>query len=249
LTTVFSSKNDTLEAGFGNKTPSREFPVIMIFFSKTPTSLSSPLTAFFGVPVDDDMGSVAGAVYEFDGSGGTWAEVAKHYSPTPAAFDAFGADTYYDGVSFLVGAYAAGYVVIDSARIGGNYCSVNPNSTGVAAEISTLGQCEAATNDLSLSATQLPPNKFGYFLLSQNQGFFPNPGNSEGNLCIAGPIGRFQAQVQNSGPAGAIAINVDLTNVPLFGSILAGETWNFTCWYRDVGGNSNFTGGIEIPFQ
>jgi hypothetical protein len=119
----------------------------------------------------------------------------------------------------------------------------------MAAEISVLGDCEASENDLVLNATQLPPNRFGYFLLSETQAFFPLPGGSQGNLCIGGTIGRFQAQVQNSGPAGEIAITVDLTNVPLFGAITAGETWNFTCWYRDVGGNSNFTGGIAIPFS
>ena len=92
-------------------------------------------------------------------------------------------------------------------------------------------------------------NKFGYFLLSETQAFFANPGGSQGNLCIGGTLGRFRAQVQNSGPAGAFDITVDLTNIPLFGAILAGETWNFSCWYRDVGGQTNFTGGIEIPFM
>ena len=50
-------------------------------------------------------------------------------------------------------------------------------------------------------------------------------------------------------------LDVDLTALPRPNgthSVVAGETWNFQCWFRDkVGGmtTSNFTDGIEILFQ
>ena len=49
-------------------------------------------------------------------------------------------------------------------------------------------------------------------------------------------------------------ISVDLTDVPTPSgptTVLAGQTWNWQCWYRDKNPNntSNFTDGIEITFN
>jgi len=137
------------------------------------------------------------------------------------------------------------------ALIGSRYCSpAVPNSTGKPAVISALGSDSIALNTLELHAEDMPLNKFGYFLVSATQGLIVNPGNSQGNLCIGPPLGRFNAQVQNSGTSGSFSIPVDLTNLPMFGAVLSGDTWNFTCWYRDnnPGSTSNFTDGLEIFF-
>jgi hypothetical protein len=42
--------------------------------------------------------------------------------------------------------------------------------------------------------------------------------------------------------------NIPLTPVT---SILAGETWNFQAWYRDLNptNTSNFTDGLSVTFQ
>ena len=54
---------------------------------------------------------------------------------------------------------------------------------------------------------------------------------------------------------GEYSIVVDMTTVPeppgLSHVIVAGETWNFQCWYRDVNPipTSNFTDGTSIAFQ
>ncbi len=61
-------------------------------------------------------------------------------------------------------------------------------------------------------------------------------------------------QVQNSGAAGEITIQVDLTQLPTPSGphvVLAGETWNFQAWFRDAnpGATSNFTDGLSILFQ
>ena len=140
--------------------------------------------------------------------------------------------------------------------IGDNYCGpANLNSTGQSALISAFGSTTASFNLVTLTATQLPQNVFGYFLNSDVQDFKPFAGGSQGNLCLGGAIGRHAKQIANSGPAGELIIDVDLTALPRPGgthSVVGGETWNFQCWFRDkVGGvpTSNFTDGIEIVFK
>jgi hypothetical protein len=140
----------------------------------------------------------------------------------------------------------------NQSNIGTNYCgpAVN-NSTGQPGVISAIGSDVVADNDLTLYANQLPVGIFGYYLASETQGFVQNPGGSDGNLCLAGKIGRFVKQVAKSDANGEISIVVDLTQIPVAPpvAVIAGETWNFQCWYRDVGNTSNFTDGLEILFQ
>ncbi len=142
----------------------------------------------------------------------------------------------------------------DPPVIGSNYCNpAAPNSTGQAASISGTGSALVSDNNFSLVASQLPPNQFGYFVTSETQGFFPMVGGSQGNLCLAGTLGRFVQAVQNSGSQGTFSIPVDLTNLPgpIGGSVSAGETWNFTAWFRDANptSTSNFTNGLSVQFQ
>ena len=84
--------------------------------------------------------------------------------------------------------------------------------------------------------------------------------SSEGliDLCSeSGAIGRYvgPGQIQNSGGNGSFTLPLDLTQMPTPTGLVAaqaGETWNFTTWYRDaVGGSatSNFTDGVEVTFQ
>ncbi|MEM6674153.1 MAG: hypothetical protein AAF726_15010 [Planctomycetota bacterium] len=150
-------------------------------------------------------------------------------------------------------------VVLMGGGIGTNYCTAVANSTGVTGTISALGSAVAADNDVTLVASDLPINTFGFFLTGETQGLVMMPGGSTGNLClgVGGNIGRYvgPGQVQNSGQAGEfeLAINLDQTPTPTgLVSVTAGETRNFTTWHRDsVGGQatSNFTNGLEISFQ
>ena len=141
--------------------------------------------------------------------------------------------------------------------LGDNYCMANPNSTGATGAISAVGSPVAASNDVTLNASSLPNNAFGFFLTSQTQAFTMNPGGSSGNLCLGGQIGRYvgPGQIQNTGMAGEFSLVLDLTQTPQptgFVSIQAGETWNFTAWHRDTSGTgatSNFTDGLENTFQ
>jgi hypothetical protein len=123
--------------------------------------------------------------------------------------------------------------------------------------MSADGTSNVMNNDVRLVASDLPLSAFGFFLTSRARGLILNPGGSHGNLCLAGSIGRFvgPGQIQNSGALGEIALQLNLTTMPTptgFVSVVAGDTWNFTAWYRDaIGGSatSNFADGLEIVFQ
>ncbi|MEM1452400.1 MAG: hypothetical protein AAGI22_25070, partial [Planctomycetota bacterium] len=140
--------------------------------------------------------------------------------------------------------------------IGTNYCTANPNSTGMTGSISATGSRVVASNDVTLTAENLPAMAFGFFLASTDQGFVPNPGGSDGNLCLGGAIGRYvgPGEIQNTGAGSSYSLMLDLTAVPQptgFVQVMAGETWNFTSWHRDAnmsGATSNFTDGVSIPF-
>jgi hypothetical protein len=141
--------------------------------------------------------------------------------------------------------------------IGTNYCTANLNSTGVAATMSASGSSVVVDNNLTLEASNLPLNQFGYFIGSRTQGFVANPGGSQGNICLGAPIARFNSiggySIGNSGSSGTINLLIDMNNIPLtpVTSVLAGETWNFQAWYRDMnpGTVNNFTDGLSITFQ
>ncbi len=139
--------------------------------------------------------------------------------------------------------------------VGTVYCSpATSNSTGLPAMIDASGSLIAADNDLTLSVSQLPPNQFGYFLSGRSANFVPNPGGSQGILCLGGALGRFNAGhlIRFSGQFGFFMIPVDLTVMPTspVQPALAGETWTFQCWYRDINPNttSNFSDAIAFTF-
>jgi len=141
----------------------------------------------------------------------------------------------------------------DCLDVGTSTCGpANPNSTGASGWIAAGGSPYVVQNDLRVRAGSLPLNKAGYFLVSRTQGFVPFAGGSQGNLCLAGQIGRFADQVKSSGGNGRFTIQVDLTAIPPgMQTVLPGEDWNFQCWYRDVNPNptSNFTDAVNILFQ
>jgi hypothetical protein len=147
--------------------------------------------------------------------------------------------------------------VVDMGGFGSNYCLANANSTGVTADMTAMGSIAVADNDLTLVASSLPNNAFGFFVVSANQGFVMNPGGSSGNLCLSGAVGRYvgPGQIQNTGMAGGFSLAADLTTIPSpTGPIatMGGDTWNFQAWFRDsspMGPTSNFTDGLQITFQ
>ena len=161
-------------------------------------------------------------------------------------FDANGCNSYDLSVT------GAG---VSAGPIGANYCSAAANSTGATGAMSAFGLTSVAANDVTITASNLPPAQFGIFATSQTQGFVPGAGGtSNGNLCLGGSIDRFAGpgEILQADATGEFSLSIDLTNFPNGGgvtSVLAGETRNFQAWHRDqVGQGSNFTDGIEIVF-
>ena len=143
-------------------------------------------------------------------------------------------------------------------RVGVSFCGPAViNSSGASATISASGSDLAARNDLVLEAASLPLSSFAFFLTSDTAGFTANPGGSQGNLCLAGAIGRYvrPGQIQNSGGSGAVSLALDLTQHPTptgFVGVQPGQTWHFTTWFRDnIGGaaTSNFSDGLSVTFR
>ena len=143
------------------------------------------------------------------------------------------------------------------APLGTGYCTANNNSTGVTAQTVANGSIQLIDNNLTLISSRLPLNSFAFYLTSRTQGFIQNPGGSAGNLCLTGAIGRYvgPGQIKNSGATGSISLLLNLNSVPQptgAVAVVAGETWNFQCWYRDVVGSSatsNFSNGLSLTFQ
>lgn len=132
-----------------------------------------------------------------------------------------------------------------------------PNSTGFPGRIASAGSTVIAQADFRLLAFDLPPNQFGYFLNSRANGWVANPGGSEGVLCLGSggaAIGRHVADLTSSGPAGQFDVAIQLGSLPtptVLTAVLAGETWFFQGWYRDLnpGNTSNLTNGLMVRFE
>ncbi len=123
----------------------------------------------------------------------------------------------------------------------------------IRAWIDATGSQTLSDDTVLLMAQGLPFNQFGYFLGSKATGHIANPGGSQGDLCLAGNIGRFVNSAGSSGTSGSIQITVDLAAIPTHppSSVMVGETWYFQAWYRDVNPTptSNFTNVVGLTFQ
>ncbi|MCP3918823.1 MAG: hypothetical protein GY711_25020 [bacterium] len=80
------------------------------------------------------------------------------------------------------------------------------------------------------------------------------PPGSQGLLCLADTIGRYRADVIDTGASGAAALALDLNATPTpIGpvAIRVGETWNSQLWFRDANPEptSNFTDGSSVTFR
>ncbi len=218
----------------------------------------------------DDQGETnAGAIYLFErapGSVGAWVQTAKIVATDPT-FDASMGDEMAVSLSgktaFIGSRFSAtagdlvgeAYVYDLEADIGTKYCTVTTNSTGQISTVTANGSLLVAANNLTLNAIQLPPNRFGYFLSSTAQGFFPLAGGSLGNLCLNGSVGRYTSSIFDTGSAGVAAQVVNPNAIPNASATpsmaMPGESYSFQAWHRDVVGGmpvSNFTEPVEVTF-
>ncbi len=141
--------------------------------------------------------------------------------------------------------------------LGEIFCRGNPNSTGTGSSLCALGSDLVADNNVLLTATSLPQDSLGYFIVSREPNVtLVSPLGSSGQLCVASPsIGR-QAPVLGSGAAGTVQFQLDLTLTPQPSgpvAIAPGETWCWQLWHRDVGPGgtttSNFSSARSIQFR
>ena len=139
-----------------------------------------------------------------------------------------------------------------SGPIGENYCSPQvPNCTGLPGVMSAYGSERVVSNDVTLTASQVPLGQFGYFLVSRTEGFF-NPPGSSAFFCVVGDIGRFRAPGQvGIGPTFSLQIYLNNlpTNDPGSQQTLPGETLHFQAWFRDCASTTNLTDGLKITFH
>ncbi len=136
-----------------------------------------------------------------------------------------------------------------------HFCDSQVNSTGSEANMIFGGSSSVQADDLQLGADNLPPNQFGYFLVSWDPGIGIIPPGSQGNLCVGGNIGRHNraGEVLFSGTNGSVLMDVSLTDIPQPTgpiSIMPGEYWHWQYWYRDTNpsNTSNFSDAYRIGF-
>lgn len=131
---------------------------------------------------------------------------------------------------------------------GTSYCEPTLNSTGEQARAVLRGSGVLADQSLALEAWALPPASFGFFLASRTQGAMAV---SQGTFCLGQPFGRFSSFVQSSGSGGAVSLPLPFQQLPSSVTFLAGESWNFTYWFRDANPQvgANFSDGVEIVWR
>lgn len=140
------------------------------------------------------------------------------------------------------------------SAIGRSYCGpAAANSTGRPAVLGACGSPAAVDGYLVLRATNLPPAQQVLFLVGRSRDQVSGPGGSQGDLCIGGPVGRFDAPATVSGPDGVLTLAVDLSSLPTDPphAVQPGETWFFQAWYRDQNptATSNFTDAVAVEFE
>ncbi|MFT7671135.1 MAG: hypothetical protein ACI8X5_003851 [Planctomycetota bacterium] len=141
--------------------------------------------------------------------------------------------------------------------IGSNYCNSQANSTGQQSQLSATGSRLVSASDLTLTVTQVPEGQLGFIMASQAQGLLANPGGSSGNLCLGSNLMSFNRPGEMGVTAGgsfSLAMPLsDFPGHPDYGvSVMAGDTWNFQFWHRDVIGGtstSNYSNALEVQFQ
>ncbi|MDP6937758.1 MAG: hypothetical protein QF848_02880 [Planctomycetota bacterium] len=176
-----------------------------------------------GAPGDDGAGN---------GRGAAWALELKRDSL---------------GVGFC---YADGTCPCGNAGTGAAGCA---NSVGTGGAIFPSGSASITADDLMLSVSGLPPSKFG--LIFMGDATIPALPMADGMRCVSGSLFRFGARLSDGSGVlteGPGIVGWTWNNLGSAGHILAGDTWSFQCWYRDLKGpcgtGSNASSALAITF-
>lgn len=169
-------------------------------------------------------------------------------------------DLDVDGDVDLAGITTDGTLVTSSSRfnpeVGVNLCPASFNSIGQQGALRAVGDLSLDADRLLLRASNLPPFVTTLMLAAPGGLGGQLLANSEGILCLTGPIGRFNGpgQLLSSGSDGIVLFEVPLDGLatPMGpAAAMAGERWNFQLWYRDVLGGmptSNLTSSVSVVF-
>jgi hypothetical protein len=120
--------------------------------------------------------------------------------------------------------------------------------------LTALGSAGASANDLTLFVSSVPSTSLFMLLAAPAVANVPQPGGSQGVLCLGGMIGRYAPQARPTTALGTGALAVDLAALPQptgFLAALPGETWTFQAWHRDANPmpTSNFTHAVSVTVQ
>lgn len=145
------------------------------------------------------------------------------------------------GVPFCYGDGSASTCPCGNNGAAGEGCQ---SSAGPGALIASAGSTSAAADDLVLTSTQLPLNKFGLIFSGTSVTETPL---GDGLRCAGGFLKRYTTQ--NSGASGTIAQG----NLASIDGLMAGDTRHFQCWYRDPSGpcgmGFNVSHGVTVSFR
>ncbi|MDF1838580.1 MAG: hypothetical protein P1V35_11990, partial [Planctomycetota bacterium] len=175
---------------------------------------------------------------------GTYPGTADDYITIRQGFAGSGVDVSVDQM-----------VIAELGDVGTSQCiPLTQNSTGMHGVLGAWGSDVRDAYNLRMDGASLPPNSIALLLTSQTFGITPNPGGSQGTLCLGGAIGRFRQEVQPTGPTGTFSIPLDWQAIPSpTGPIvaMAGQTFHFQAYYRDLnpGQTTNLTNSLEILLQ
>jgi len=142
------------------------------------------------------------------------------------------------------GPFCGNYDLELEITFGNSFCAPASNSTGEPARLKATGSLIVGEGTLSLTTAPTPAGQFGLTFFGQG---LQNPAPmGSGSLCISGLLRRMPiADLAGDG----LLTTIDWDQPGVSGIIQAGTTWEFQTWYRDNGGASNVSEGLQLTFQ
>jgi len=219
-----------------------------------------------GAPFDDDATMNAGSVYVFDFA--TQLQESKILASDAAMSDLYGSSIDVSGTALLVGSVYDDDVIMNAGSAyeldlappcWNKYCTVTDGSTLNTATLDPSG-CDLG-GSIHMMMMGAPMNQFTYLLIGSGNSIIDGSlFGASGNLCLAGgTIGRYTKDAGKTDMMGMFVTDISTTATggPNFGipnsggaTILAGQTWNFQYWHRNMGGMpSGFSEAVSINFK
>ena len=210
------------------------------------TPIAGPSPLFLRTDAQGTVASCAGEVLSPESTD------TSTFSLFASPFHSPGVPTAEDpAVAFTARTLATQSICLGPPSVGSAYCSpAAPNSSGKPAQIQVQGSAVVADQAITLTLLDGPIGSVGFFLAGMGTATLTPPG-SQGTICLGGsPIFRFSLLAQSTDGRGAFAITLQTPSIPNHGAILAGETWNFQAWFRDVNPTvtSNLSHATSVQF-